>query len=285
MTNMQIRRATPDDADACARAMFDAFEKLATDHAFPIEPESREFTDFQLKALLTTDGIYALVAERDGEILGSAFQDERGKIVGVGPVSVDPAVQDGGVGRTLMEALLQRSRERAVAGVRLVQTAYHYRSLSLYAKLGFAVRETLSVFDGSPHGLVPGASVRPATPGDIDTCDAIYRAVHGHDRHDELRHWVDVGSARVVERSGAITGYATGVGYFWHAVGKTDDDVIALLAAAETIEGLGILVPSRNTALMAWCFDAGLRIVQQSTLMSIGLYNEPQGSWLPSIGY
>ena len=133
---MQIRRATPDDADACARAMFDAFEKLATDHAFPIEPESREFTDFQLKALLTTDGIYALVAERDGEILGSAFQDERGKIVGVGPVSVDPAVQDGGVGRTLMEALLQRSRERAVAGVRLVQTAYHYRSLSLYAKLG-----------------------------------------------------------------------------------------------------------------------------------------------------
>jgi hypothetical protein len=36
---------------------------------------------------------------------------------------------------------------------------------------------------------------------------------------------------------------------------------------------------------MAWCLKAGLRIVRQSTLMTIGLYNEPQGAWLPSIGY
>jgi hypothetical protein len=49
--------------------------------------------------------------------------------------------------------------------------------------------------------------------------------------------------------------------------------------------GLGFLVPSRNTALMEWGLNSGLRIVQQSTLMSIGLYNEPQGAWLPSIGY
>jgi hypothetical protein len=68
-------------------------------------------------------------------------------------------------------------------------------------------------------------------------------------------------------------------------VGKTDDDVIALIAAADAIAGLGFLVPSRNTALMAWCFGAGLRIVQQSNLMSIVLYNDPQGAWLPSIGY
>jgi predicted N-acetyltransferase YhbS len=285
MTGVQIREATMDDAGVCARIVFDAFESLATRHAFPIEPGTPEFTDFQMKAMLGTEGIFALVAERDGDIVGSAFQDERGKIVGIGPVSVDPADQDGGVGRALMEGLMQRCEGRDVAGIRLVQTAYHYRSLALYSKLGFAVRETLSVFDGSPHGAVPGATVRAATPDDIDTCDAICHAVHGHDRHGELRQWVDIGSARVVERSGMISGYATGVGYFFHAIGKTDDDVIALLGAAETIEGLGVLVPSRNTALMAWCFDAGLRIVQQSTLMSIGLYSEPQGSWLPSIGY
>jgi hypothetical protein len=89
----------------------------------------------------------------------------------------------------------------------------------------------------------------------------------------------------VVERAGRISGYATGIGYFWHVVGESDDDVIALLGAAETIGGLGVLVPSRNTTLMAWCLSAGLQIVQQSTLMTIGLYNEPHGSWLPSIGY
>jgi hypothetical protein len=89
----------------------------------------------------------------------------------------------------------------------------------------------------------------------------------------------------VVECGGRITGYATGFGYTGHAVGKTDDDVIALLAGADEFTGLGFLVPSRNTRLMAWCFDSGLRIVQQSTLIAIGLYNEPRGAWLPSIGY
>jgi hypothetical protein len=47
--------------------------------------------------------------------------------------------------------------------------------------------------------------------------------------------------------------------------------------------GLGILVPSRNTELLRWCLAEGLRIVQQSTLMTVGLYNEPSGPYLPSI--
>jgi predicted N-acetyltransferase YhbS len=286
MTGLQIREAQGGDAETLGRIFFDSFESLATQHAFPIEPGTPEFTDFQMKSMLATDRIFGLVAERDGRIIGSGFQDERGAIVGVGPISVDPSAMDIGVGRALMEALLQRSRDRAVPGVRLVQTAYHYRSLSLYAKLGFAVREPLSVFQGSPKAAaVPGASVRPATDDDVHACDAICRAVHGHDRHRELHDWVTAGTARVVERSGAITGYATGFGYGWHAVGRTDDDIVALLQSAEMFMGLGILVPSRNTALMAWCLNAGLRLVQQSTLMSIGLYNEPQSAWLPSIGY
>jgi predicted N-acetyltransferase YhbS len=286
MTELQIREANAGDAEVLGRIFFDSFESLATRHAFPVEPGTPEFTEFQMKSMLATDGIFGLVAEVDGRIIGSGFQDERGAIVGVGPISVDPSAMDVGVGRALMEALLQRSRDRAVPGVRLVQTAYHYRSLSLYAKLGFAVREPLSVFQGSANAAaVPGASIRPATDDDVHACDAICRAVHGHDRHRELQDCVTAGTARVVERSGAITGYATGFGYGWHAVGRTDDDIVALLQSAEMFMGLGILVPSRNTALMAWCLDSDLRLVQQSTLMTTGLYNEPRGSWLPSIGY
>jgi predicted N-acetyltransferase YhbS len=286
MTALEIRRATADDAVACGRIMWDAFETFATAHNFPIEPGSPEFTDFQMRAMLSTDGIFGVMAKRGGDILGSALQDERGTIVGIGPVSVDPRIRDGRVGRVLMEALLQRCRERDVAGVRLVQTAYNYRSLSLYAKLGFAVREPLSVFQGSTHAAgVPGTTVRPAIPDDVDACDDICRRVHGHDRHVEVQGAVDRGMASVAERGGEITGYTTGLGYIGHAIGKTDDDVIALLQSTETFTGLGVLVPSRNPVLMAWCLNAGLRLVQQSTLMSIGLYNEPQGAWLPSIGY
>ena len=80
-----------------------------------------------------------------------------------------------------------------------------------------------------------------------------------------------------------ITGYATGFGYGWHAVAESNQDVIGLLGSAESLLGLGILVPSRNAQLLRWCLEHGLRIVQQSTLMTIGLYNEPSGAYLPSI--
>lgn len=286
MTQLQIREATLDDAERCGRVVFDAFASIANRHAFPIEPGSPEFALGTLTAMLATDGITGLVAVCDGEIVGSAFADERGAIVGIGPVTVDPAIQDHGIGRALVQALLDRQRERCAAGVRLVQTAYHYRSLSLYAKLGFAVREPLSVFQGSvPKAGTLAGQVRPATDADIDECNAVCRRVHGHDRSTELTDWIRFGTARVAESAGRITGYATGFGYGWHAVGESNEDIIALLTSAEAFLGLGILVPSRNTELMRWCLDSGLELVQQSTLMTIGLYNEPQGAWLPSIVY
>ena len=49
--------------------------------------------------------------------------------------------------------------------------------------------------------------------------------------------------------------------------------------------GPGILVPTRNGELFRWCLANGLRLVQQMTLMTIGLYNEPAGAYLPSIIY
>jgi hypothetical protein len=170
--------------------------------------------------------------------------------------------------------------------VRLLQTAYHYRSFALYTKLGFVVREPISVFQGEVPQVGPSSRhVRPAATSDVDACNAVCRRVHGHDRSAELATWIGLGSARVVEVGGRVTGYATGFGYGWHAVGECDEDVIALLASADALVGLGILVPSRNVGLMRWCLDRGFRIVQQSTLMTMGLYNEPQGSWLPSIVY
>jgi hypothetical protein len=183
-----------------------------------------------------------------------------------------------------MESALQRESERNVSGVRLVQTAYHYRSLALYAKLGFSVREPLSVVQGTPPALsLPGLGVRPAAEADVAACAELCTRVHGHDRTGELRDAIAFDSAAVVERPGRISGYATGFGYGWHAVAETNEDLIALLGSAEAFMGLGILVPSRNAELLRWCLRHGLRIVQQSTLMTNGLYNEPIGAYLPSI--
>ena len=282
-----LRPAAPPDGEELARIMYDAFESIAARHSFPIEPGSREFSRFLIDRMLADPGIHGIVAEREARVVGSLFADERDPIVGIGPISVDPAAQDGGAGRAMLEAALCREQERGAPGVRLVQTAYHYRSLSLYAKLGFQVRELLVVLAGEPPATAvpPGAAVRPAVAEDLPALAELCGCVHGHGRDAETAEAVARGVATVVERGGRVTGYATTLGYAGHAVGETDDDLRALIAGASELRGLGLLLPARNAALLGWALTHGLRIVQTSTLMTIGLYNEPAGAWLPSILY
>jgi predicted N-acetyltransferase YhbS len=70
-------------------------------------------------------GFYGVVAERDGKVIGSNFLDERSTIVGIGPITVDPTVQNQGVGRRLMQAVIDRAASRGVPGVRLCQATFH----------------------------------------------------------------------------------------------------------------------------------------------------------------
>jgi hypothetical protein len=210
--------------------------------------------------------------------------DERCAIAGIGPITVDPGVQNRGVGRKLMDAVLDRARERNFVGVRLVQAAFHNRSLSLYTTLGFDIREPLSVMQGPPiRKNIEGCTVRAASASDLEDCNRLCRRVHGHDRGGDLSDAILLGSAAVAERHGRITAYATTLAFFGHAVGETNLDIQALISAAEAFRGPGFFVPSRNGELLRWCLANGLRVVEPMTLMTMGLYNEPAGAYLPSI--
>ena len=127
--------------------------------------------------------------------------------------------------------------------------------------------------------------VRPAHATDLDACNALSRQVHGFDRSRELAEGIKEKTAMVVERAGCLTGYASGLAFFGHATAESNLDMQALIASAESFGGPGILVPSRNSALLRWCLANGLRVVQPMTLMSMGLYNEPAGVSLPSISF
>ncbi|HZB42256.1 MAG TPA: GNAT family N-acetyltransferase [Ilumatobacter sp.] len=286
VTNPTIRTASLADADRCGQIFYNAFAAIANLHNFPVEPGSPEFANYKTGELLEAHGIHGVVAEHDGTIVGSAFADERSAITGIGPVAVDPTSQNAGVGTALMRSLLQRQHDRNASGVRLVQTAYHSRSLALYARLGFIVREPLSVLQGTlPSKEIGHLIVRPARLEDGEECAALCVAIHGHDRKAERQQAIEAGTATVVERGASIVGYATGFGYGWHAVAENNEALIAMLSSAPSFMGLGILVPSRNGELLRWCLQSGMRLIQQSTLMTIGLYNEPAGAWLPSIVY
>jgi predicted N-acetyltransferase YhbS len=283
---LNMRGATLEDAAVLGQINYDAFKAIGDAHNFPPDFPSLEAAVGTVTSLISNPGFYSVVAEADGKISGSNFMDERNPIAGIGPISVDPSVQNQSIGRHLMENVLERVRARNFAGVRLVQTAYHNRSLCLYTRLGFETREPLSVMQGKPLNLrLAGYEVRSAKESDLEPCNRLCARVHGHHRGGELLDAIRGGGATVVERLGSITGYATAVAFFGHVVGESNDDVRALIGAAPMLLGPGILVPTRNGELFRWCLAKGLRLVQQMTLMTIGLYNEPANAYLPSILY
>jgi predicted N-acetyltransferase YhbS len=284
--DLKLRRAVKADAAECGRICYEAFKSIADRHNFPPDFPSPDVASGLMDLLIAHPNFYSIVAELDGQIIGSNFLDERSKIGGLGPITVDPSAQTCGIGRRLMENVLARSREFGLEGVRLVQAGYNNQSLCLYTKLGFRTREPLSLVTGSPsRASLSGYKVRSARNEDIDACNWLCLKVHGHDRAGELKDAVREKTAIIVERLGRVTGYATSIGFFSHAVSETNEDMMALIGAAESITGPGILVPTRNHVLFTWCLQNDLQLNQQMTLMSIGLYCEPAGVYLPSVIY
>ena len=198
-----IRRATLADAEVCGRICFDAFATLANKHNFPPDFPAPEIPVHVLSTMFSHPSFFCVVAEKDGKIIGSNCLDERTPIAGVGPITIDPSSQNRSAGRQLMQAVMTRAEERKFAGVRLVQAAYHNRSLSLYAKLGFVVREPLACMQGTAIQKTPlGYRVRPAEPSDLATCNDLCARVHGHDRGGELNDAIQQGTAVVAESKG-----------------------------------------------------------------------------------
>lgn len=273
--DMIVRTAAPEDAPVCGQICFNAFSSINAAHGFPCDFPGPEVTTGLLSMMFSSPDFYCVVAEVEGRIVGSNCLDERSVVRGVGPITIDPGAQNLGAGRKLMQAVMDRAKGRA-DGLRLVQAAFHNRSLSLYTLLGFSAREPLSCMQGTTRERsMPGCVVRDAQPADAEACNALSVRVHGFDRAVEL--------GQSIARAGRITGYTTHLAFFGHSTAETNLDLQSLIASAESFAGSGLLVPSRSHGLLRWCLANGLRVMQPMTLMSTGFYKDPEGAWLASV--
>ena len=286
--NVQLRPATPADAEECGRIIYEAFSGIADRHNFRRDFESPEFATEFVRALITNPTVFGVAAEQEGRVVGSNFLWEHDPIRAVGPITVDPHTQARGVGRLLMRAVIERGR--GAAGVRLVQDSFNLASLSLYTSLGFDVKEPLVEIEGRPTAGTPDAyEVRPLRDEDLGACEELCKRVHGFERTNELKATPPMLTPVVALRGGRVAAYASGP-TFWamnHAVAETEEDMQALLAgAAGSSEApLSFILPTRQAGLFRWCLGSGLRVVKPMNLMSTGAYQEPRGCYLPSVGY
>jgi predicted N-acetyltransferase YhbS len=284
-----IRSIRQADAETCGKIGFQAHKAISSAYGYPSEQPSFEFAVGMIKTLLANPNSWGALAERDGKILGSIFLHifPRSPVAAIGPLTVDPSAE-GGVGRALMEGALMEARKRDYDQVRLIQSPSHLRSFVLYTKCGFTLREPLFLMHGNPVPsiLEKKHDVRAAGSEDISACNEICISVHGFSREMELHQAIDQRVAIVnIDNTGSITGYAAGIGFFGHAVAKTNEVLKALVANASAILGPGFFVPGRNFDLLRWLLDAGFRIVWPANLMTVGNYQDPTAPFLPSIAY
>jgi predicted N-acetyltransferase YhbS len=287
--SVQIRAMKQEDVETCGRICYEAFKNISERHNFRPDFPSPESAIELSQALFASPQVFSVVAESDGQIVGSNHLWEYDAIRAVGPITIDLHAQSKGTGRKLMEAVIERGR--IGRGVRLVQDSFNAASLSLYASLGFDVKEPLVLIEGKLEGDVPsGIEVRPIQERDFASCAELSRKAHGVERVNELRNTPPFLTSFVAVRDGRVTAY-TSAPQFWalnHAVAETEEEMQALLMGAGNLsdgQPLSLLLPTRQTSLFRWCLKKGMRVVKPMTLMAMGEYQEPRSCYLPSVGY
>ena len=292
--NLKIRSIEQADVEACGNVGYQAHMGISSAHGYPSEQPSIEFAVSMIRTLLASPNSWGALAEREGRILGSIFLHvfPPSPVAAIGPLTVHPTAE-GGVGRALMDMVLDEARKRQLDQVRLVQSPSHIRSFVLYTKCGFTLREPLllmhknATVERAMRGSYSNAfDVRPAHVDDIPECNQLCVSVHGFSRELELRQAIEQGEANLsIDKHGSISGYATGVGFFRHAVAKTNEGLKALVSSAPVIRGHGFFAPARNADLVRWLLESGFRIGWPANLMTIGQYKEPRSPYFPSIAY
>jgi predicted N-acetyltransferase YhbS len=290
--SLVIRPIEQVDAEICGKIGYEAHKTISSAHGYPSEQPSEEFAIGLIRRLLENPNSWGVLAERQGKTLGSIFLHKfpPSPVAVIGPLTVHPSAEGGGVGKMLIGAALSQACKQNHDQVRLVQSPSHIRSFVLYTKSGFTLREPLFLLQGQPltSGINTSSSnnVRPVRDdGDISLCNDLCKVVHGFSRDMELRQAKDQGVATMIERDGTVTGYAAGLGIFGHAVARSNDDLKALIANAPAVLGPGFFAPARNREIINWLLDNGFQIGWPANLMTIGPYKEPPVPFLPSLAY
>ncbi len=279
---IELRQPTAADVPELGRILYEAFKDIAESHGFPPDFPSVEFAIGVSGLLVQQETVYSMAAFEGGAARGSNHLELWDEVAGIGPISVDLTTQGGGIGKTMMEHAIAYARENGFDRVRLMQDAFNMRSLALYASLGFNVVEPVAYMELSSTGPVD-ANFRPATAGDFEALDALCREIYGISRKNEVATLAAAGFPAFVIDRGHIAGYllATAIG---HGVAESDDDLLALYRSlAETAPDSMSNLPMRSGDLYRRALAEGHRNRKVMNLMAIGPYDDPKGTWTPSV--
>lgn len=277
-----------------ARIVFEAFRDVQECHRFPLDIPSEDVAKGMLGMFTSWDAVYGVAAVLDGTIVGSNFVQRSDAVAGIGPITVEVSQQARGIGRTLMQHIIDWCLRNHGPMIRLLQESFNLRSLALYTSLGFTAVEPLVLMEIDP-AEADDPSVRRLNADDLQACEVLCRRILKVSRKNELAFMIRHGEVGGFIphgrfRSGKLAAYLI-PGFVGHGVGESADDLLAIAVhAARHVPSHArrLFIPIRNGELFRKALKLKMRGLKPMTLMAMGPYVPPEtgtSAWTPSITY
>jgi predicted N-acetyltransferase YhbS len=162
MSDVRVRPMTAADLDAADRVFrlaFGTFLRLP-------DPASFAGDSDWIRNRFRAAPDAAFVAERDGVVVGSNLATRWGSFGFFGPLTVDPALWDAGVGKKLLAPILDCFTRWHVAHAGLFTFAESAKHVTLYQRHGFWPRYLTVVTARAVPAAAPRADLLSAVPAD-----------------------------------------------------------------------------------------------------------------------
>ncbi|MFO8024472.1 GNAT family N-acetyltransferase [Thiohalophilus sp.] len=143
---------------------------------------------------LTPGKSIAAFCSETGKIMGACFYHPRKQHVSLGIMSVHPDYTGRGIGRAMVDHILNYTREHEYRSCRLVGSAINMDSFSLYNRAGFIPRETYHDMvlnipnDGFIYPVENTARIREATLQDIPAMVDLEMEISGIHREMDFEY-------------------------------------------------------------------------------------------------
>jgi predicted N-acetyltransferase YhbS len=281
---IELVSAEPQHVDEIGQICFEAFKEVQEEHGFSSDLPSMELARQVLGMMVQRDDFYGVVALSDGQPVGSNFLSLMDPVAGVGPVTVDRPCQGQGIGRALMQDVIDYARRKKIEQVRLLQDSFNVGSLSLYASLGFDVKDTVAFMQAAPAAEADN-SVRPVAESDLPGIEELSKRIYKNSRRNEVAAAALYGfPAFLREHQGRVTSYLI-PSTFSHGIAETEEDALALIGeAARNLppDFARFFCPLSEGSFYRKVLQTGCRTIKVMNYMKQGPYEHSDEVWMPS---